>query len=299
MENTIHFKTCPLCNNNQIKQVLTATDFTVSHQDFELWQCNGCGFRFTQNIPSQKEIGAFYKSENYISHSNQNKGLIQQLYHLVRKQTLQSKKKLIQTLTQKQTGSLLDIGAGTGYFPAYMQASGWRVTAIEPDETARKNAEAVNKIQLLPAEDFFTLPQFSFDCITLWHVLEHVHQLHEYAEHFYKLLKPHGRLIIAVPNHTSYDANLYKNFWAAYDVPRHLWHFSPESMEYFMNRHNFKVAGHYPMWFDSYYVCMLSEKYKTGKLNVFSALINGYKSNRQAKSNVKKCSSVIYCLTKQ
>lgn len=299
MENTIHFKTCPLCNNNQIKQVLTATDFTVSHQDFELWQCNGCGFRFTQNIPSQKEIGAFYKSENYISHSNQNKGLIQQLYHLVRKQTLQSKKKLIQTLTQKQTGSLLDIGAGTGYFPAYMQESGWRVTAIEPDETARKNAEAVNKIQLLPAEDFFTLPQFSFDCITLWHVLEHVHQLHEYAEHFYKLLKPHGRLIIAVPNHTSYDANLYKNFWAAYDVPRHLWHFSPESMEYFMNRHNFKVAGHYPMWFDSYYVCMLSEKYKTGKLNVFSALINGYKSNRQAKSNVKKCSSVIYCLTKQ
>lgn len=299
MDTTIHFKNCPLCSNNQIKEVLTATDFTVSKQLFELWQCNGCGFRFTQNIPSQQAIAPYYKSENYISHTNQNKGLIQRLYHLVRKRTLKAKLKLVKELTQKSSGNLLDIGAGTGYFPAYMQAAGWQVTALEPDETARKNAAIVNKIQLQPAEDFFHLPEFSFDCITLWHVLEHVHQLHEYAEQFYKLLKPHGKLIIAVPNHTSYDAVVYKNYWAAYDVPRHLWHFSPDSMEYLMRMHNFKIASLHPMWFDSYYVCMLSEKYKTGKLNFFRALINGYRSNRQAKANIKKCSSVIYCLTKQ
>jgi len=193
---------------------------------------------------------------------------------------------------------LLDVGAGTGAFASTMQKNGWNVTALEPDATARANAEKDFNITLQPSENLFSLKDESFDAITLWHVLEHVHNLHNYINKFYSLLKEDGVLIIAVPNYTSYDANEYESAWAAYDVPRHLYHFSPKSMKTLLGKHKFKLKKYKPMWFDSYYISLLSEKYLTGKSNPLKAFISGTISNLHTLKSKQKSSSIIYIAQK-
>jgi SAM-dependent methyltransferase len=173
------------------------------------------------------------------------------------------------------------------------------VTSLEPDDTARQNAFHKYGLTLQSPDNLFTLEPAQFDAITMWHVLEHVHDLHGYLTQFQKLLKPGGILIIAVPNYTSYDAGSYKEFWAAYDVPRHLYHFSPKSMELLGNGKGFNLSGIRPMWFDSFYVSMLSEKYRNGSGNIIGALWNGLLSNLVTLANKKRCSSVIYIFSKK
>ena len=289
---------CPCCKSDDIIFVLEAKDHTVSGEDFEIWQCNICTLRFTQSIPDKEEIDAYYKSENYISHSNTNKGLVNFLYHLVRKRTLLSKRKLIEESSGIRIGEILDIGCGTGSFLNTMKKSGWKITGLEPDETAGAKAKELYDIDVQSPETLFKLPQEKFDVITMWHVLEHVHDLEKYIRQLSLLLKPKGRLFIAVPNYTSYDQKVYKNFWAAYDVPRHLYHFSPDSMINFLVGHNLKLKSVKPMLFDSFYVSMLSEKYKTGKNNFLNALLVGLVSNYKALRDAEKCSSVIYIVGK-
>ena len=279
MNELIHYNKCPACGSEDIAFVLKAKDETVSRQYFEVWQCNNCTLRFTQDVPDANNIGRFYQSPEYISHSNTSKGLINKLYHSVRSFTLQSKRKLVKQSCGKKTGHLLDIGAGTGAFASVIKKSGWDVTALEPDETARANAKKDFDIELLPISALFGLPSNSFDVITLWHVLEHVHELHKYIDTFYSLLTKGGTLIIAVPNYTSYDAKNYSEKWAAYDVPRHLYHFSPQSMKALLSSHSFKPTQQKPMWFDSFYVSLLSEKYISGKTNFLKAFTNGAVSN--------------------
>ncbi len=298
MAQLIHYTSCPVCNSLNISFVLAAKDYTVSKEKFQVWQCAECMLRFTQDVPSKKNIGAYYQSAEYISHSNTSKGLINKLYHAVRSFTLQSKRKLIEKYTGSQNGNLLDIGAGTGAFALTMQKANWNVTALEPDATARTNAKKDFGIELQPSENLFTLNKNSFDVITLWHVLEHVHDLHNYIQTFFSLLKDDGMLLIAVPNYTSYDANEYAEFWAAYDVPRHLYHFSPQSMKTLLQQHNFKLKKVKPMWFDSYYVSLLSEQYITGKNNPVKAFISGFISNLHAIKNKQKTSSIIYIVIK-
>ena len=295
----ILYDVCPACGRKNIVSILSAEDYTVSHKRFEIWECNNCTLRFTQNVPAADEIAPYYQSENYISHRDTNKGLINSLYHKVRKQTLVQKRKLVQKLTKKLTGSILDVGCGTGAFLNTMQQSGWQITGLEPDETARKKALELYNLNLESSEKLFFLPLQSFDAITMWHVLEHVHELHAYIKKLKELLKPGGKLFIAVPNYTCYDENVYKEFWAAYDVPRHLYHFSPVSMYQLFLSHNMKVVSIKPMWYDSFYVSMLSEKYKTGKSNFLKAFIIGCISNFKAMFNREKCSSVIYVASPQ
>jgi 2-polyprenyl-3-methyl-5-hydroxy-6-metoxy-1,4-benzoquinol methylase len=295
----IHYKECPVCNSNNIQKVLAIQDFTVSQEIFEVWHCNTCTFRFTQNIPSAANIGPYYQSANYVSHSDTQEGFIHRCYHLVRNYTLKLKRKLIQETTGKKIGTLLDVGAGTGAFSKIMKNEGWSVTGLEPDETARKNALMINELELLSPDQLYQFPTASYDSITLWHVLEHVHDLHGYLDQFHTILKKDGRLIIAVPNYTSYDAATYQQFWAAYDVPRHLYHFSPESMSILADKKGFKINSIRPMWFDSFYVSMLSEQYKTGHTQYLSAFWIGLLSNFKTLFDQKKCSSVIYILEKK
>jgi len=290
----ISYSACPSCGQKNIAFVFSVKDYTVSHEQFEIWECQNCTLRFTQNVPEENAIAAYYQSENYISHSDTSEGLINKLYHKVRIRTLANKKKLVEHLTAKSAGSILDVGCGTGAFLHIMQHAGWKITGLEPDETARKKAQELYQLNLESSEKLFSLPAESFDAITLWHVLEHVHSLHDYIDQLKKLLKPGGRLFIAVPNYTSYDESIYKEFWAAYDVPRHLYHFSPKAMETLLERHGMKIKLMKPMWYDSFYVSMLSEQYKSGKSNVVKAFANGAISNLKAIGNVKKCSSVIY-----
>jgi 2-polyprenyl-3-methyl-5-hydroxy-6-metoxy-1,4-benzoquinol methylase len=298
MSDFITYKQCPLCNSFNIIQVLAVKDYTVSKETFPVWQCNDCTCRFTQKVPGTDEIGAYYQSSAYVSHSDTKKGIVNTLYHTVRNYTIQSKRRLVKKLTNGQNGSLLDVGAGTGAFAVAMQKAGWNTTALEPDITARENASRKYGLKVRPSDDLFSFSDRQFDIITLWHVLEHVHQLHEYTRAFQSILKDDGALIIAVPNYTSYDAAVYKEYWAAYDVPRHLYHFSPASVRQLMKQHSFKVMQYKPMWFDSFYVAMLSEQYKTGHNNLIRAAWNGWLSNMKALSNAHKCSSVIYIIKK-
>ncbi len=299
MADLISYTHCPACASAAVYPALSAKDHTVSGEIFEIWHCDDCTMRFTQKVPGAFAIGPYYQSANYVSHSDTEKGLINRLYHMVRNHTLNSKRKLVQLVTGKEQGSLLDVGAGTGAFSNTMQSAGWNVTALEPDDTARKNAANKYGLELQPPENLFKIEASQFDAITMWHVLEHVHELHAYLEQFQKILKPNGKLIIAVPNYTSHDAKVYREFWAAYDVPRHLYHFSPKSMELLGNSKGFTLADTKPMWFDSFYVSMLSEQYKNGSGNLVGAIWNGMISNLKAMGDRRRCSSVIYIFSKK
>jgi 2-polyprenyl-3-methyl-5-hydroxy-6-metoxy-1,4-benzoquinol methylase len=294
MEQIIHYTYCPVCGSDAIQDVLEVKDFTVSHKTFPVMECTACTLRFTQDVPDAASISPYYKSEEYISHTDTSKGLINRLYQSVRKRTLKQKRKLIEKTTGIKKGALLDVGSGTGAFVQHMQQHGWNVTGLEPDGDARKVAKESNGVELTDISRFYQLPAGSFDAITLWHVLEHVHELHAYVQQLTKLLKPNGRLFIALPNYTAKDAAVYKGYWAAYDVPRHLYHFSPAAVKVLMEKNGLQLQNHIPMWFDSFYISMLSSKYKNGKTNLVAAFINGFLSNLKAMRDVKKCSSVIY-----
>lgn len=295
----IHYSHCPICGSDNILSQLVAKDYTVSQKEFSIWQCNTCTAKFTQDVPAENEIAAYYTSDKYISHSDTKKGLVNTLYHLVRKRTLSAKRKLLIRHTGMKKGSVLDIGCGTGAFLHTVQQAGWTVTGLEPDATARRKAEALYQLQVGVPQKLFELKPGTFHAITLWHVLEHVHELHAYLKTITTLIAPGGKIFIAVPNYTSYDAAVYKQCWAAYDVPRHLYHFSPLSMQQLVATYGLQFSAIKPMWFDSFYVSMLSEKYRTGKSNIFRACWNGLLSNIKALQNKNRCSSIIYILEKK
>lgn len=295
----ILYDSCPVCGSKNILPVFTVKDHTVSNEHFEVWECKHCALRFTQNIPEAEEIGPYYQSENYISHSDTNVGLINKLYHQVRKHTIRQKKNLVENKTGKKKGSILDIGCGTGAFLQTMKNGAWEITGLEPDENARRKAGELYGLHLDASEKLFLLPHESFDAITMWHVLEHVHDLHSYINQIKNLLKPGGFFFVAVPNYTCFDEEIYKEFWAAYDVPRHLFHFSPSSIKELLSLHGLGVISEKPMWYDSFYVSMLSEKYKNGKPNLPRAILNGINSNSKAIMNTEKCSSIIYIASHQ
>lgn len=294
----VHYSNCPVCKSASITPTFSAKDFTVSNEMFAIWECKDCTLMFTQDVPEQEQIGKYYQSDNYVSHSDTQKGFINQLYHRIRKITLSSKRKLVQTETGLQTGNILDVGCGTGAFLNCMKHAGWKITGLEPDEGARKTAQSLYKIEPLPSPLIFQLPHAEYNAVTAWHVMEHVHQLHEYVEQIKLILAPKGKAFIAVPNYTSGDAASYKENWAAYDVPRHLYHFSPRSMSVLMKMHGLEVVKMKPMWFDSFYVSMLSEQYKNNKGNIVKAFFTGLVSNTKALFNNSKCSSVIYIIGK-
>ncbi len=297
MDSIIHYQACPCCGSTNISTVLSAKDYTVSNETFTILECANCTLRFTQDVEDEQHIGKYYQSENYISHSDTKKGIINQLYHYVRGITLKNKFKIVCSNTKKTSGALLDIGAGTGAFANFMQHAKWTVTGLEPDDTARSVAYNKFKLELQPPSTLFNIPENQFDAITMWHVLEHVHNLNGYFEAFSKILKKNGKLFIAVPNYTSHDAANYQEHWAAYDVPRHLYHFSPKSIDLLAKKFGFSVTAIQPMWYDSFYISMISEQYKNGKGNLLKACIVGFISNLKTMIDSKKCSSIIYVMS--
>jgi 2-polyprenyl-3-methyl-5-hydroxy-6-metoxy-1,4-benzoquinol methylase len=286
---------CPICNHTEQAEFLICQDFTVSKKKFPIVTCGACGFAFTSPRPEENELGRYYESDEYISHSNTSKGLISSLYQRVRKHTLAKKLQLVNRESPK--GLLLDIGCGTGEFLNTVKKDGWKTLGIEPSLSARK--QGIEKYQLDVREEsgLNNLAPGSFDVITMWHVMEHVPHLRDRVKKLQELLKDGGVLIVAVPNRTSHDAEHYKEFWAAYDVPRHLWHFRPQDMRALMDQNGFEVKNILPMKFDSFYVSMLSEKYKTGKNRLIAAVWRGWISNRKA--GKEGSSSLIYIIRKK
>jgi 2-polyprenyl-3-methyl-5-hydroxy-6-metoxy-1,4-benzoquinol methylase len=276
---------------------LKVKDHSVSGETFELVTHKTYGFLETQPKPSLEDLPRYYESEDYISHTDTKRNLFEKVYHLVRRIALNQKIKRINSHVSNSK-QLLDFGCGTGDFLEAAKHNQWQVTGIEPNPQARAIANQKTNNAVFGSKDFETLKANSFDVITLWHVLEHVPNLEEKLKNFKTLLKPNGVLIIAVPNYKSYDANYYKSFWAAYDVPRHLWHFNKTSIFKLVSKFNFKLVKISPMWFDAFYVSLLSEKYKSGKMNPFKSIFIGLLSNLKA-FRTKEASSLIYTIKKE
>lgn len=273
---------------------LIVKDYSVSGEMFQLIKNNEFGFLETTPQPTADNLPGYYKSEDYISHTDTKRNLFEKVYHLVRTITLKRKLKLINSYRVKEK-KLLDIGCGTGDFLEIALKNKWQVLGIEPSEKAREiaNKKSNNKVFDIPRLKEFS--ENSFDVITLWHVLEHLPKLEEHVLILKKLLKPDGKIIIAVPNYKSYDAKHYKEFWAAYDAPRHLWHFSQSSMQKLFQKFDMSIVGVLPLKFDSFYVSLLSEKYISGKMNFIKAFWIGLLSNVKAKKS-REYSSLIYVL---
>lgn len=294
----VHHSTCPSCGSQKIEQYTTIKDHSVSGKVFGIYKCLHCSLQFTQHAPAQDSISKYYQSADYVSHTDTKEGLINKLYHLVRTFTLGNKRKMISRFTGRKTGKILDIGCGTGAFLNEMKQHGWQTEGLEPDNTAIEKANSLYGIFAKSPDELFKLDASSYNAVTMWHVLEHVHQLQEYIAQLKKIIKDDGVIFIAVPNYTSFDASHYKENWAAYDVPRHLYHFSPESMKVLIEKHGLNIKTIKPMWFDSFYVSMLSEKYKNGRNNYFKAFLIGLISNIKTVFNRNKCSSVVYVIGK-
>ena len=256
---------CPVCGSTHLKRVMTCTDFYASGEQFELYSCEDCGFTFTQGVPVEAEIGKYYETPDYISHTDTRKGAMNSVYHYVRSYMLGRKARLVAKEAHRKTGRLLDIGTGTGYFADTMVRRGWKVEAVEKNPQAREFAKHLGEV---------------------WQ------QLHE-------MLTEKGLLIVAVPNCSSYDAQRYGEYWAAYDVPRHLWHFTPGTIQQLASRHGFIMAARHPMPFDAFYVSMLSEKHRGSSCSFLKGMYVGTLAWFSALGRKERSSSMIYVFRKK
>lgn len=290
---------CPICGNEDFEVKIQVKDHSISKEIFDIGMCTNCQMHVTLNPPGPEKIGAYYASDVYISHSDTTESLMDRLYHRVRQRMLARKHQIVSQSAGVGQGKLLDIGSGTGYFPAFMSKKGWTVEAIEVDPGARKLSIDKFGLQVYGGDKIGQLDACSYDAITMWHVLEHVDDIERYFQAMHNALKDDGVLIIAVPNHESWDARKYGEHWAAWDVPRHLWHFAPQQMQLLAEKYVFRCVDMLPMPMDAHYVSMLSEKYKGRSFSLFRGAINGLKSNMHAQGKPEKSSSVIYILKKQ
>lgn len=273
--------------NSKLKTLMNIIDYSVSKEEFFLEY--DPVYKLYRTTPVPQELGRYYQSDVYISHTDGKKGLFEKLYQWVKTYTLQQKIKLIEHYVPQ--GKLLDIGAGTGDFLKVAAQRGWSVSGVEPEKKARDRAEEKG---ILLKEDKTHITD-TYQVITLWHVLEHVPNLQEQIAFLKDHLTIGGLLVIAVPNYRSRDAQHYGKYWAAYDVPRHLWHFSQESIRLLFIEKGFQLIGVKPMPFDAFYVSLLSEKYKTGSMNFLKGGYQGLLSNLSA-LKTGEYSSLIYLL---
>lgn len=279
-----------LMNLSSAKHFLNVKDYSVSQETFELLHDEELDMLITHPQPSLEKLPSYYESVDYISHTDGNKSLFEKMYQFVKTIALKNKLKLINSQSPK--GSILDIGAGVGDFLTVAKNDGWETIGIEPSDKAK--AIAKNK-GVSFVESLSELESNSFDVITMWHVLEHVPDLENQIKELKRLIKPTGTVIVAVPNFKSYDAEYYGKFWAAYDIPIHLWHFSKTAIKKLFAKEELELKEVLPMKFDSFYVSLLSEKYKTGKMNFIKAFFIGWKSNWKGSQN-SEYSSHIYVL---
>ena len=292
----IAVSSCPVCDSDNIKTILKCKDVSVSHETFQISQCTLCELRMTNPRPDNGELDRYYQSENYISHKKQATSFIEFVYKVSRVFTLKSKLALVKKWGSGNPKTLLDYGCGTGAFLRTCNAAGLKTVGVEPSTNARQIANDSGNLDVKETLEQVTIQA---DIVTLWHVLEHVPDLHTTLSKLRDRLKENGTMFIAVPNHESYDAKKYGEHWAGYDVPRHLWHFGKKPMSLLLSKHNFELLTILPMKLDAFYVSILSEKYK-GTANIWGlpkGIITGLISNLRAGHN--NYSSLIYVIRKK
>jgi len=272
----------------------TIKDFSITKEDFELIYDDKYEMYQTK-FTSFDRLDDYYKSENYISHTDAKRNWFEKVYQLVKNYTINQKWKLVKKHTNGKSISVLDIGCGTGDFLKQgINKLNVHGVGVEPNSEA---ASISSSKHINVYNNIGELNNDKYDVITLWHVLEHVTDLNEYFNFFKNHLSENGILIVAVPNFKSFDAHHYKDYWAAWDVPRHLWHFSKQSIKKLAEQNNFRLIHIKPMYFDSFYVSLLSEEYKTGSKNILKAFYIGLLSNIKGIFS-KEYSSHVYILKK-
>jgi 2-polyprenyl-3-methyl-5-hydroxy-6-metoxy-1,4-benzoquinol methylase len=294
----VHHDVCPICDSESVGLQFSCKDFLASGKNFAIFKCFRCGFLFTQDYPDENEVAEYYESDNYISHNDKAKGFSNKLYRLARSIMMSRKKKLISNITGLKTGTLLDIGSGTGYFAGTMKKAGWLVNGIEINERARKFSISHFGLDVVTSDKISSFETNSFDCITLWHVLEHFYNPFTCISEICRILKPGAVCIIALPNCSSFDAAHYKQFWAAWDVPRHLWHFNPETFRLFSEKSGLTLNDLGILPFDVFYVSQLSEKYRGSSLPFIKGMSKAAYFSILSVFKKKKSSSVVYILRK-
>jgi 2-polyprenyl-3-methyl-5-hydroxy-6-metoxy-1,4-benzoquinol methylase len=287
---------CPVCGTEEKEVFLHLTDHFVSKEAFTISRCNNCQFCFTDPRPSLEESHKYYESEEYVSHSKTDKGITNYLFHRARQFTIKSKRRIAAKYSSGKT--ILDYGCGTGEFLAAMANSGWDARGIEPNTVAREHAREKYEIEVYDESAIESIPDNSLDAITLWHVLEHIYPLQNRLHSFHKMLKQNGTLIVAVPNTNSFDAKRYGAFWAAYDVPRHLYHFAPDNIKRLLAESGFTFVRSHGMMLDAFYISLLSEKYKHGSDKFLKGMFFGFLSNLSAFLGNRNYSSLIYIFKK-
>jgi 2-polyprenyl-3-methyl-5-hydroxy-6-metoxy-1,4-benzoquinol methylase len=287
---------CPLCNSAEITYYLTCTDLLVSGEKFKLLKCRGCGFVFTDGYPEESDSGKYYESDDYVSHTDSGRNITDKTYRLVRKYTVRSKRRLVQKMTGLTVGNILDIGCGTGHFLNEMKQAGWNTKGIEMNQKAREYGMSRFNLEVESPDELSTYKKRQFDCITLWHVLEHLYDPHKWLKASRTLLKPTGKLIIAVPNCQSADAAHYSAGWAAYDVPRHIWHFNTSSMLLLSLSEGFRIKDVKRMPADVFYISILSEKHRGSGFPFAAGIIKGLFFSLASVFSREKSSSLLYIL---
>ena len=285
---------CPICTT-EMKFKFVTKDYLVTGESFDIVECEACSIRTTTPFPDKKIIGNYYSSDDYISHDDKVSGIFDSIYGLVRTYQLNKKKKLIGKYFNKSNGKIPDIGCGAGDFLQYMKENHWNINGVDTSNKARKIVKKKLNIKVMNPQDWINNNE-KYDVITCWHSLEHVHEPWVYLDKIKKSLTLDGFLIVALPNYQSTDAKIYKEFWAAYDTPRHLYHFTIKSMNKTINPHGLNIESIYRMNFDPFYVSMLSAKHM-GK-SFMSGLINGFKSWTLSIFSKDKCSSLIFIIKK-
>ena len=294
----VHYSSCPVCLSYEINHKLDCFDYFKTNDMFPIWTCSTCGVSFTQDRPDENNLEYYYESDNYISHGNSSGGIINSIYRVVRNFALNNKREVVKQASGCAVGSLLDIGSGTGHFAAKMRDAGWSVKSIEINNEARLFSISHFGIEALSPLEISHLSDSEFDCITLWHTLEHFSDLNNYITEIRRLLKPEGVCIVAVPNIDSYDAKYYKEYWAAYDVPRHLWHFKPDALSHLFESRGFRLLNIKLMPIDVFYISILSEKYKKNPIAFFTGIFKGLIFATKSLFNKNGCSSLIYVFSK-
>jgi 2-polyprenyl-3-methyl-5-hydroxy-6-metoxy-1,4-benzoquinol methylase len=289
-------KNCPWCDSNKTQINLWVKDLFLTHETFEIHECKNCGLLFTEPRPSQNEIGKYYQSEEYYSHQENKIGFIPKLYETVKSINLKNKYKMA---TERLTkGNVLDIGCGVGDFLHTMEAKGWKTTGIEPSEDAKTIARQRINATIVSPKEINQLQDESYDLITMWHVLEHIDDIKEEIKQLQRLLRKGGRLLLALPNFKSYDAMYYKEYWAAYDVPRHLNHFCKASINNVFKNSKLKLTKTTKLTWDAYYISYMSEKYQHHSFPLLRGTIRGMLSNINARKN-GEWSSMVYIFEKE
>lgn len=289
MEN---IQNCPVCGSPDSTLKFKAKDYTVSNEMFHIVTCDSCRLIYTNPRPAANEAGPYYHATAYISHSDTNEGIVNKLYHAVRKITLQSKTNWIEP-EKKGNKELLDIGCGNGHFLAAAKEKGWNINGVELDPETAARAAKLTGHTIAPSLNEIDSEK-KFQVITLWHVLEHVYELDEYFQFFKSRLAKDGKLLLALPNPASFDANYFEEYWAAYDVPRHIYHFTPATISALAAKYGFSLRKSRGLIFDSFYISLLSNEYKTGYKRLLHSFCIGLISNLRAMLGKPNYSSNLY-----